>query len=597
MAASSLLITSGLSAQDQKAPQYPAYDLKAERIKLVNDAVKLTWKMDTRYTGEFVIGRSEKEVKDQEGALRSQLIGTFTSSQEGILIDRGLQQGKQYYYVVLTKDDLFKREIKILRDVNSTSVPVSIYTEPAPVDSLKAEISEESSVKITWSPSRGDGIRYNVYRSRSIISSRADLEVAERIATVETDSYVDQKVPEYGTSFYAVTITDRNSIEYFTPVSGKNFTTRGVYIKGRTLTTPLNTAAFQGSNDSIIIKWERGNSLTGREITGYEVYRSEEMIDSILRLKFAKIIAITDSDATLYTDTRPGPGKYYYAVFARYNDGTVDVSFDTDSNYTKSPIIIAIPYSITAMEAEVRDGNVVIKWNFTGNSGAEQVTLFKTKKRADNSGMLMPDSVIGTENIRTGMFTLPLPEEAKYYYGLFIRDDTRVVALKTGINITDNPIGLENRKSGDITEQKEPEKEEIKEPEKDITRVIEKEDAGETREDFSFIEEDTEESEELTEKTPEKEQKERSISSDLDYIIDELFYRERYHSAVKELKIFISKTDNKYEKARARLFLARTYIELEEYGKSIHLLNMDDVKTYFPDEAKFWSDFAMFRAR
>ena len=60
LAMSTLLYTAVLNAQNSSEQGYTAYDLRAERIRLINDAVKITWKMDTRHTGDFVLGRSEQ---------------------------------------------------------------------------------------------------------------------------------------------------------------------------------------------------------------------------------------------------------------------------------------------------------------------------------------------------------------------------------------------------------------------------------------------------------------------------------------------------------------------------------------------------------
>ena len=47
----------------------------------------------------------------------------------------------------------------------------------------------------------------------------------------------------------------------------------------------------------------------------------------------------------------------------------------------------------------------------------------------------MPDSIIGTENIKTCSFTTPASDE-KYYYGLYIKNESNLVVFKSGVNIT-----------------------------------------------------------------------------------------------------------------------------------------------------------------
>ena len=83
----------------------------------------------------------------------------------------------------------------------------------------------------------------------------------------------------------------------------------------------------------------------------------------------------------------------------------------------------------------------------------------------------------------------------------------------------------------------------------------------------------------------------------LDNIIHNTYYKGNYPLALKELKKFIKTTDNKYDQSKAKLFLAKSYIELHEYEKSIKLLDSDDVKNTFPEETKFWFEFALVRLK
>ena len=223
-----------------------AADIKTERIKFSNDSVKITWKMDKLYTGDFIIGRSEKEISTTEDVLQAKLIAIFNSGQDGILIDREIQQGKKYYYIILAKESLIKRKIDIIKNVNYTSEPFSLFAEPESVQSIHVEITDINKIHIKWSKSRGNNIKYNVYRSRSPISSAGELEVSEKITVAEKNEFIDINLPEYGSYFYAVTITDKNGIEYFNPKADQNYTSTGIYIKGKSLATPLNVGAFSG---------------------------------------------------------------------------------------------------------------------------------------------------------------------------------------------------------------------------------------------------------------------------------------------------------------------------------------------------------------
>jgi len=555
-----------LRGQIATYPEHIAYDIKTEKVKFSSDTIMLTWKMNNSYTGEFVVGRSETELNTIDDILKANLIGIFYSGQEGVLIDRGLQQGKTYYYTVISKAHLIKRQIEILKNVNCTGEPVVIFSEPGSVTGIKAELKENKTISIEWNKPRGSGLKFNLYRSISVINSKAELEVSEKITTTDDDEYSDKNLNEYGSYFYALTVTDKNGLEYFTPAPDRNFTTNGVYLKGKTLATPLNVAAFLSEKDSIIVKWEKASSRTDKELSGYEIYRSDEMINSLLKLKFARLLQIVDKSTILYTDKEPGPGKYFYAVFSRYSDGAVDINFDDESSYTKNPVIITSPFRVTAINSEISDSKLILRWNYSGNSGQETIGIFRTKIIPENSRKIMSDDFIGTENVKAGKFVIPFPEEGSYHYGVIIKDNDIITEIRPGVNIT----------SGIII---------VKKDEKSGKSTIIKKEKKITARKISGI------------KSPKGKVTPDVPDGDLDFIIKNLFYKEQYHSASKELKKYISVTDKDYEKSRARLFLARTYIELSQYQPGLNILHSEDIKKNFPDEAKFWSEFATARLK
>ncbi len=549
-----LFSESAIESQPVVTPSHIAVDIKAERIKFSNDSVKVTWKMDKRYTGDFYVGRSEKEISTTEDVLQAKLIGTFIPEQDGILIDRDVQMGKKYYYIVLAKEFLLKRKIDIIKNTNYTASPVSFFIEPESAQSLRADISDDNTILISWTTGRGNN-KFNIYRSRSAISSGGELEVAEKIGVTEKNEFVDKNIPEYGSYFYAVTITDKNGIEYFNPRIDQNFTSNGIYLKGKTLATPLNVGAFLGEKNSIIVKWEKSESRTSKELKGYEIYRSDEVINSQLKLKFSKLIQIVDNKTIIYTDKDLIPGKYCYAVFSRYSDGTVDINFDTDSNYTKAPLIITLPYKINKIQPEIADKKIIIRWNYTGNTGNENVSIFKANKIPADSSSIMNDDIIGTENIKAGKFEIADPPSGSFYYGVLSRNENEIIKITSGVNITGSSI---DKESGFIPREKE--------------NIPDN-------------------------KTPAETENINYQNSGLDFIIRNTYYKSKYTLALKELKNFIKASDNNYDQTKARLFMAKSYIEMQEYDKGIKLLDNDDLKKHFPEETKFWLEFALVRLK
>lgn len=550
----SLLTGSNLATQPKQLPLHIVADIKAERIKFSNDSIKLTWKMNKEYPGDFIVGKSEKEILTADDALKANLAGIFNSGMDGILIDREIQQGKKYYYIILAKDYLVKREIEILKGYNYTAEPVSFFIEPETVKTIRAVVADGDKIIVQWSKTNISNIKYNLYRSRSPISSPAELEVAEKIIIIDKTEFADKNIPDYGSFFYAVTITDKNGIEYFNPKIDQNFTSSGIFIKGKSLATPLNVGAFSGEKNTIIVKWEKAESRTGKDLEGYEIYRSDEQINSLLKLKYSKLIKIVDSNTTIYTDKDLNSGKYYYAVFSRYSDGAVDISFDTDSNYTKYPLMITLPYKINSINHETGENTITIRWNYTGNAGNEIVSIFKALNPPADSSAIMNDDIIGTEDIKSGKFIITSPPSGTFFYGVLTKHENAIIEISRGINLTTNSI----KNSNNIISEKP---------------VI------------------------IDNMKPEKEKEIKPSSTVLDIIIRKTYYKGKYNLALKELKKFTGTTDNKHDLAKARLFIAKAYIEMHEYEKSIKLLDSDEVKNTFPEEANFWFKFALVRLK
>lgn len=541
-----------LTVTENRTPEHIAYNIKAERIPLSPDSIKVTWQMDRSYPGDFVVGRSETPLNTIEDILKSKLVGIFNPALEGILIDKNLEQDKKYYYIVVAKEKLLKREISILRDVNVTTSPVLIHSEPSMIKSLRAD-TRDQGVRLRWDTGKADGLIFNLYRSPSIINTRQELTAASKLVSTMDNSFTDITVPEFGTYYYAVTVTDKNNIEYFNPIPGENFTTEGAFLKEKAISSPLNVQAYAGKERTIIVKWLRSSSRADREVTGYEIYRSDEIINSQFSLKKSRLINIADKDTTFYTDIAPGAGQFYYAVFPRYSDGTVDINFETAASHTKAPVEINIPYSITGIKAEALNGKIILKWEFAGNQGNEIVKIIRTEKipgPQDDPEKL----VIGSANINSKSFTVNRHGNSDSHYGIFIDRNT---AFSTGINITTK-----------------------------IPALREKE----------YISESSEENKSDPEK-PAGSEKETGLSSELGTIIRDYFYKGRYELASKELNIFIKNTDKSSERALAKLFLGKTWIELNEFEKAILILNSRDVKENFPEESEFWSEFATVRLK
>jgi len=540
------ILFSFLAARQINHPEHIAFNIKAERIPLSGNAIKVTWEMNRNFSGDFVVGRSESPFNSIEDILKAKLAGISNPSLEGMITDKNLQHGKEYYYAVIAKEKLLKREIELFKNVNITSAPVSLHAEPDMVKSIKAD-TRGQGIRIRWDGGSAKNVKYNVYRSRSPINSDSELTVSSKLATVGDSAYTDTTVPEFGAFFYAVSVTDKNDVEYFTPVPGQNFTTIGIFIRDRSISTPLNVAAFAGTEGAIIVRWEKAAASSDREITGYEVFRSGEIINSFFKLKESRLITITDREATAFTDRISDAGDYYYAVLPRYSDGTVDINFDTGLIFTRIPVSIKKPYRITGIKGERNNGKILITWEYTGNEGMQILKVIRAPQVPATTSSI-EKMIIGSVNITAGRYQADDPDGNDYHYGLI--SDMARQEFVIGLNITSRIPAL-SRKT-------------------DIRRIEDETPAPGSKKDT------------VTE-------------SGLNRIIRVYFYSGRYDLASKELNKFISGTDNYSDRALARLFLAKSFIEMKDYSRAILILNSSDVKSAYPDESRFWTEFAMLR--
>ena len=66
----------------------------------------------------------------------------------------------------------------------------------------------------------------------------------------------------------------------------------------------------------------------------------------------------------------------------------------------------------------------------------------------------------------------------------------------------------------------------------------------------------------------------------LDALLKRTFFAGRYKEAIKELEQVAGTTDNQKDRARALLFIGRSYIELKQYRRSISYLVDKDVTRF-----------------
>ena len=539
--------------------RYPvdvAYNVRATKVKGTRNSVMITWDVHPEFNGRFVLGRAGEVLDTKEKALKAETIKTVQGQERSVHIEPGLPPGT-YFYVILSKDRIASRDVELYADVNYTTYPVVIASEKekglSHVKGISAKKISSEKVLITWEGVSDKKIIYTVYRARKRIADDEVVAVSDRVASLtDAEHYIDDTIPVTGTYYYAVSTKKLEGREHFVYVPGETYTTNGVFVYKKYSLVIQNIRAEQVQND-IRVQWDTVVSGIEYEVDGYALYRASMPVSNYERLDFSKHLATLDGRTTTYIDRDPGPGKHYYAVLVKFKNGAVDLRLQPGFNYTTEPIGLSKGeqfFTLTMIDAAVERGGIVVSWKYRGGREGVSYDLYRSTSIPESPSAVGPSMIITRVDLTSGSYADTSPPQGMYYYGLIPvhKGALRDFVIQEGVNVTSYPIGYS-------TEMKM-----------------------------------------LPRDTPRKKQ-EYSMPGTIDEILHRTFFRGRYVLAIKELQDLIRTSDNTIEKAKARLFIGRSYIERGDYKKALLFLSLQDVSTYFPEEAEFWHDFAILRVQ
>lgn len=449
------------------------------------------------------------------------------------------------------KEEEKKEEIKKTEPDNVTEkIPDNI------AHNIKAARVTDNSdikcgIKVSWDLRPEYLGEYVVVRGKKVLDTREKIKSAKVIQTVKTvvNNQILDSECKPGVYYYAVVSKKNLKESMFDLHTDQNFTSVPVSVGSEEeliSVTGIKSAAIE--NYRIRLTWKKA-VRTG---VLYSVYRSTKVIDSDAKLKKAEKVK-TLTDASEYIDAISTSGTYFYAVTAKVMLGKEEVALVPNENYTKAGITMTIVdrFMIETIAASALKKGVQVSWVYKGSGGDRFFRLFRTAKFLKSSKDLMGTSPVQEVDVSDKEYLDLTAPEGSYYYALIPgsvteRDD---VELVPGVNITIEAVRVRAEKKEVIK------KEEIKKDKKPI------------------------------------------IVSDIDSILRRTFFRGLFNEALKELQDFADATDNEGDKAKARLFMGRSYIEKGEYQKALRYLVLPDVKKYFPREADFWEEFALLRLK
>lgn len=549
--------------KERKLPIYVARNVKAEAIPDIKGAIKITWDADPAFDDDFIIGRALEVPHSVEKALNAKSIKLVPAGAERVAVDSNLPPGS-YFYVVLAKQKVQDRDVELYPNVNYTTVPVVIEKEtvevarpkyPEQVTLIHAMTLNRNQVLLTWKGTQQSNIVYNVYRGSEPLNSPAKVRSADAIAQLPSNktSYVDTGISKTGNYFYAVTTKDIQGNEDLQLVPDQSYTVSGVFVAMQSQNLVTNLTAQVFASKSVKLSWsEKVANQKGK----YLIYRDSKPISSSEKLALSEFLGSVAMGRTDFIDDTPPEGALYYAVLGKLEDGTLDNTFVAGENYLTEPVVIGERLRVQSISAAAKAGKVSVRWDVRGKIGTKEYAIARLQKPASEISADMAAKIVSNVDISERKF-IDTPPSGQYYYAIIPREKSlwNGYDLIGGVNITESPVAVRNEMP-----------EEDRFPSIDENKVVQ----------------------------PEQKKAPKLVPvTDVDSILRETFFRGKYNTAIRKLDMLIKEGAVEKDAAKARLFIGRAYIEKGRYRKSLEYLLRRDVKEHFPDEAKFWSSFAI----
>ncbi len=422
---------------------------------------------------------------------------------------------------------------------------------------IKAELVPGASpskctIKVTWELNPKEKGEYIVAKSNQVIDTAEKVKAAKVVKAVNVtamNTVIDNDCTP-GSYYYVVlskkSITD-NKMDLRKDF---NFLSAPVVIDpGIAFNIVSNIKAVE-TGKKIMLSWDRIN----RTALFYTVHRSKQVINSASILKQSEKLD-TLADVGQYLDENATVDiPYFYAVTVKALKAKDNPNLFPDRNFTTTPVMVSSKkgdqIKVKTISARVDREAVMITWSHAGTDGDPNYQLFRSEKPIKNIMDIPGSAIIGIVNINTDKFLDSMAPSGKYYYGLIpgTGTDSSAYALIPGVNITSEPVVIV------VKEVKK--KEGQKKQEKIITQT-----------------------------------------DDIDLILKRTFFKGNYHGAIKELDGYIAASGSEQLKAKARLFIGRSNIELGRFRKALNYLLLPDVKKYYPKDASFWEEFTLVRLK
>jgi hypothetical protein len=553
--------------ENEKSNKYIVKNIKVEVIPNIKGAVRITWELNKDSDDDYIVGRSSIVSDTMEKALKSVSIKVVPSGAKPEVIDSNLKAGA-YYYCVLAKSKIMDRDIKLYAGQNYTINPVVIEADqnrepektlPQQVSLIYARVVNNSQIRLTWRNIEARGILYTIYRANTPLDSPSKVTKAEKVNVITDgrESYIDNKINKSGTYFYAITTKDINGNEDLNLIPDQSYNTSGVYIS-LDVPAPVSNISARTSDGGVKIIWDK----TSAGVAEYLIYRYSGAIADSDRLSLATFLGRTTDKETIYLDKNPGAGNYYYAVLTKFLNGNVLNDLVKGANYTYEPVTLGTSIRLVSLSARAAGSDIELTWKTSGNLGNKSYKILRKQSRIKSIDDLQDAEIAAYVNVDDLSYTDKNLLPGKYYYVLVPESivEEKDFSLEAGINLVEKSIAKGKKEIARIEPPVENEKPKSPEPRIEIKKGAPL--PGRTE-------------------------------SGIDHILQNYFFTGKYNNALSELDNFIKSSKNKNEVARAKLFIGRTFIELKKYREAAQYLALKDVNDLYPEEARFWREFAL----
>jgi type VI protein secretion system component Hcp len=344
----------------------------------------------------------------------------------------------RYFFEDTTPNGAFYYGVQAVYSDGLLAVGSTIVTVTVKPYQLTAMQSSENMVHLTWynpmEQTNRTPVGYNVYRGASTnglvdapnkINANPVVPVAAGDPIITPCSYYDGRNP--GTYYYAVQVV------YSDGTNGAPSDPVSVTVTGQMI-LPTSSARYDLSvqlNDKMaVLTWKAPANPDGRQLAGFDVYRSEDpdaVIDPRFRRTQTPILTLVSGDLArvsecVFTFSQEiiRPGNYYYGVWVRYKDGTsgpgsetVALAVTEQQAYTGDPIlsmdlaylnISDIPATPTpGHERETRISS--LEWFVDGSQSGPAVFSLKLTKPASASALQYMRASALKHALRTAIIT------------------------------------------------------------------------------------------------------------------------------------------------------------------------------------------------